>query len=96
MELKPPNWGWYPTCVLETSKSKPWNQEETFIIQSMGILSTLYKVYINDIWSRQMLDQLMHLPVVSVDDYEQRIPLTNIVMQKCISLYEYIQIDRAI
>lgn len=43
-----------------------------------------------------MLDQLMHLPVVSVDDYEQRIPLTNIVMQNCISLYEYIQIDRAI
>lgn len=42
-----------------------------------------------------MLDQLMHFPVVSVD-YEQRIPLTNIVMQKCISLYEYIQIDRAI
>lgn len=42
-----------------------------------------------------MLDKLMHLPVVSVDDYEQRIPLTNIVMQKCMFMNTYRLIGRS-
>lgn len=42
-----------------------------------------------------MLDQLMHLPVVSVDDCEQRIPLTNIVMQKCMFMNTYRLIGRS-